>query len=289
MGLRSDYFSVMYRVSNGKSLPEDISFLSEFKLIKNPSFHWVADPFPVVIEGKRYIFAEIMSRISGKAAIGYVCLDDKKPRWKKCFNPPFHISFPNIFVDGEEVLAMPETYQDHCLARYSVSKGDFSWKKKEVVLPLPYCVDSCFDREGKTILLTYENDGHNSSNLNTLVVRDYKNPETILFSLVDKGNKLRPAGNCFWMDDSLVLPSQDCSSIYGGGVIFNRIDLEGKTITQMGLSIYPSDIRENSSYKKAGGCHTYNRCGNLETIDVLLPKFAIRGLLHKMKSMLFHG
>ncbi len=288
MNLKSNYFHVMYRENAKEKLPKNARFLDEFKLIKNPAFHWCADPFPILIDGKRYIFAEIMSRITGKASIGYVCLDGKKKKWKKCFRPKFHISFPNIFVCGENVFAMPETYQDRCLAKYAVSKKDFSWKKDTTVLSLPYCVDSCFDIDGKTILLTYENDEHCSKKANHLVVRDFSNPSEVLFSIVDDRNVLRPAGNCFLMDGSLILPTQDCSAIYGGGIIFNEIDLENKRIEPLSFSIYPSDIKANSKYAKAVGCHTYNCCGDLEVIDILLPQFAFRGLLHKIKAF-FRG
>ena len=285
MSLKSNYFYVMFRKNAAMKLPNNTGLLSEFKLIKNPAFHWCADPFPITINDKQYIFAEIMSRITGKASIGYVCLNDKKIRWKKCFKPKFHISFPNIYSDGKAVYAMPETYQDHCLAKYSVSTQDFSWKKEEVILSLSYCVDSCFDKDGKTILLTYENNGHCSKSPNTLVIRNFSNPSEILFSVVDKGNLLRPAGNCFMMEGSLILPSQDCTSIYGGGIIFNKLDLKNQRIERLDSSIYPSDIKANSEYSKAAGCHTYNCCDDLEVIDVLLPKFSIRGLLHKIKKV----
>ncbi len=284
MNLKTDYFYVMYRKSKGAELPKNMGLLSEFKLIKNPPFRWCADPFPIIINGKQYIFAEIMSRVTGKAAIGYVCLDSKKPKWKKCFSPKFHISFPNIFVDGEEIVAMPETYQDHCLAKYAVSREGFTWSKKEVVFSSPYCVDSCFIKNEKTVLFTYENSVHCSKNPNHLVVRNYKEPSEIFFSLIDKEGLLRPAGNCFEMDGKLILPTQDCSSIYGRGVIFNEVDLQKKAITRLGASIYPSDIKANSHFEKAAGCHTYNFCDSLEAIDVLLPTFSIRGVLHKIKK-----
>ena len=73
----------------------------------------------------------------------------------------------------------------------------------------------------------------------------------------------RNAGACLKVDNGFVRPMQDCSSCYGGGVIFQYFDplsiaqTESKVVT----SLYPNTYRYNQ------GLHTFNQLDNIAVID----------------------
>lgn len=283
MNLKSDLFFVAYRENkNGSLLYEDINNLSDFRIIKSPHFCWAADPFPCVYKGKRYIFAEIALTINGKGRIGVICLDDKKPKWRIVSKEKFHMSFPNVVSINGSFYIMPETFKDGCLALYRLDEK-FHMSKYQILNTVDFCVDTVFIKDSFDYFFSYESSNYLSENYE-LVWRQ-KSDSSLIASLHDDQHVLRPAGNIFLNHNKLVLPTQDCRNIYGGGIIFNEL-LINKTEKRFAVNgifeITAKDIKQQMKIKNAVGCHTYNFCENIETIDILIRKFSFLGLLFKI-------
>ncbi len=291
MNFKSYQFIVYYRnINDDRKLYNDVSVLKEFKKIKNPCFYWCADPFPMNINGKKYIFAEMAGKFSGKGKIVYLELGNKKKKWKDVFVPKFHISFPNIFQIEDKLYAIPETYMDGCLALYSVDKyNNFSWKKEKTIIEGKFIVDTVFIKDNLEYIISYEAESNLSPN-KSLLIRDRKTKK-IISTLPDTQNVLRPAGNIFYDSVSCkyYFPSQNCSVIYGGGIIFNEFKMDKNNIVSIKKvsEITPAEIKSYLGIKDAVGCHTYNFNDEFEVIDIVVNRFSFIGLMSKIIHKLF--
>lgn len=283
MNSKSETYCIYYREIIGQNLFEKIECLSDFVKIKNPLFRWCADPFVLNINGKEYIFAEISSFLTRKGKIGYVCLNEKKKRWRYCFKPKFHVSFPNVFLSDNRVYVMPETFEDGCLALYQLNDS-LKFIKKEVLFNSSFTVDSIiFDK----YLITYDSVSEHA--VKSICVREFKKPNSILHKVVDYKNVFRPAGNIFKNGDSFVFPTQNCSERYGGGIIFNKLYLDNEQFSFETLhSITKYDVKKYLNIKNCVGCHTYNFDNTYEVIDVIYDRFSILGFFQKVSRKIHH-
>ncbi len=101
--------SYIVAVGEKKSNRKDINKL-KFRTIKNGWNYWVADPFPVEVEGKLYIFGEMYEWTTLKGSICYTELTENGfTKWKKIIEEPYHLSFPNIFKIKNEFYMCPES------------------------------------------------------------------------------------------------------------------------------------------------------------------------------------
>ena len=287
MNLKSHQFNVAYRcfANNEKRIFEDKSVLSDFIMIKNPPFCWCADPFPIIFEGKKYIFAEIARKYDRFGSIGYICLDDKKPKWTIISHFKYHMSFPNAFIHQNTILMIPETYQDESVSLYSLDLKTKKLIKVKELFNSSFSVDSVFlDSEKLDYVISYDRASNNQFFKLQLRIIENKHYIEKCFML-DKNGTLRPAGNPFLINDNLVLPTQDNRRLYGGGIIFNdfRISYNEMFIKQR-CEILPQDIKCFLKIKNAIGCHTYNCCSELEVIDIVQNKFSILRFFKKILS-----
>lgn len=279
MKLTSLEYNVCYRL-RGCSLLASSFQADNFQKIKNPLFRWVADPFPFFYDGKQYIFAELGHKITGKGIIGCICLNDKKPKWKKCISSKYHMSYPNIFDYKGTAFMIPETHQDGCVAVYKCVSFPDKWIKERKLFDVNFAVDSSFLKGNKKFLFSYESYGVTNNSF-FFTIRDLFENAKVIKKIRDEKKLLRLAGNAFEMGGAIILPTQNCSGIYGGSVIFNTFSLETLTLGAS-KELTTKDLAYGLKNKRVRGWHTYNFDENIETIDILCEKFSILGLLGKI-------
>lgn len=280
MNFKSRDYCVFYRLRNNDLVFENKKLLKNFSAIKNPFGKWCADPFPITINNKTYIFSELASNFSRKGNIAICCIDDKKPKWKICFKPKFHISFPNVFFINDELFGVPETFEDKTVALYKINKNNFKWEKERVLFNTAFSVDSIFDKNNLNYLLSY--DGFSEASMKILSLRKFKKPNEIIKNISDTDLKLRPAGNIFNYENKLIFPSQNCSKNYGDGIIFNELIVKNDFLIEPIFEIDHFDIKKFLKIKNCVGCHTYNFNDRIEVIDVVISRFTFGSLFRKI-------
>ena len=288
----SNYYQVYCRKKNCDSLISNAGKLKEFKKIKNPFGYWIADPFVIKMDGKNYVFAERFGLFSGRGSIVYTCIDERRNKWRLAIKEKYHMSFPNIFINANDVFLVPETAKDNnSVSIYKASRFPFSWKKEKVIFQKEgyHPVDSIsLDPQpfSKTMLTYIEKD-----NKKELLLLSKDNDWFVeKKSFIDTNLNLRPAGSPFLFNGSLVIPFQDCFRTYGGGMLFRKASFnkDELVLEDVLFEINPKNITECLATKKiVVGTHTYNQNDDFEVIDIKTLKFSILGFLDKIFKKVF--
>src|SRR5207253_860340 len=82
-----------------------------FHWIESPKGHFYADPFIVDRDGQHWLFFEDYNYLlkRGCIACAPVSPDGRMGEVQKVLDPPFHLSFPHIFSDGDCLYMIPES------------------------------------------------------------------------------------------------------------------------------------------------------------------------------------
>jgi hypothetical protein len=248
--------------------PEGYSWLTP------PKQSWLADPCPVVVGGRTWLFMEKFDTWRG---LGEICCcelaDDGSPgELLDVLRRPYHLSYPHVFLHEGEVFMIPETGTHDTVELYRAVGFPQQWELVRVLHRAP-----AFDT---TVLIFQNRFWFFTSIVEGL---DRVASQLLLFSSSrpDGDWTLHPAsplsmdcrwsrsgGGVFLQNDRLIRPAQDCSRIYGGATIFREIE-----------SINDVDFREKSiaaltpdawAHEGAIGVHTYDRAGCVEVVDRLL-------------------
>lgn len=244
----------------------------EVKYIKGlPKNKWYADPFILDVNGKTIeVLVEEYTYSIAKGRIARLSIDKTTLELlseKIILELPTHLSFPAIIRDGKNVFIYPENSQ-------SGANNLYKYDTINDVLTLV----KCFVEEPLTdaIIFNYKNDRFLFStkvpneNSNHLLI--YKENEKNTFELYQEcffENKIaRNAGNVIKIDDKYYRVAQNCSKVYGGGVVFQEIKLENN-------SFYLDKINEITPFKDSFALHTFNVYDNVCVIDVSKARFPI--------------
>lgn len=125
-----------------------------FHVIKNGWTYWIADPFPIEVDGELYIFAEMWRYRYLKGCIAYTKLTPEGfKKWKPVIEEKFHLSYPNIFRQGGKIYICPEANESGEIFLYECINFPEKWKKLKfytkvedivillfIVVPMEYLV-----------------------------------------------------------------------------------------------------------------------------------------------------
>lgn len=267
------------KIDNGLLLYEDKTVLRDFVFIKNSFLYWMADPFIIEFNNECFLFVEIGNRISGKGFLAFGKISEgKEIKIKTISTEGFHMSFPNPYNIDNQLYILPETKKDKSLFFYEFDfKNQIIRKKKEIAHNVSF-VDSVIYNN---YLFCYENE----MDINKLLIFNINSSFDLISKMCEKadlGNKLRPAGKIFEHKNIIIFPTQDCSKIYGGGLVFNKIKFEDENFKNEIIStITPKDVCYYTN-KSVIGIHTYNKTSKYEVIDIRIKNFNIFGLIGKI-------
>ena len=257
-----------YRKRQGEStLLNDIE--TPFVAIPNNWRYWYADPHLICLDGKTWVFAEAYDRVLRRGVISCCTIDEQGVTpWKVVLKQPYHLSYPHLLCNGEDVYMIPESYVANEIAVFKTESFPNRWEKTKVLKTGDEPVDStvfCFD--GKRWLLTMTMGGGKD--------------RLMLYELHDDGSlgsgfcvreadaNSRPAGHLFRADGKMIRPAQDCSKGYGCALNFYEVTSVAEAIYNEMLikKIYPEDVRSNLKYTHQG-LHTYNFTDTFEVVDI---------------------
>ena len=256
----------------------------EFKVIKNPINCWRADPFVFEYKNGIYIFAEVFNHKRGRACIGYSKMKDGRfSRWQEAIVEDYHLSFPNIKKENENIYIYPESCKDKSLYRYKAISFPDKWEKEQIYLENRVLVDSdFFEYNGTRYLMTYDM----GENLKQLLLYKVQNDKVLFDSkkiISSNEANARLGGSIYKKDGEYIRVGQDCVKDYGDALEFYRfkIDDNGQYSEEHINRIEVADLKLNKR-KNFKGIHTYNTSENYEVIDLKIKNVIIYPLLVRL-------
>lgn len=240
----------------------------KFKVIMPSLKYGYADPFPVIYNGKHYIFAEIMDKFTEHGCIGVCCIEEHS-KFVKVIDEPFHMSYPNVFeLDGTYYM-IPETHEARDIRLYVSDDFPYKWKLKKILVSDQNVADFSFFIKGDIMYaIAWDND-RKSSHLYRVSLNNFETEE--LFPNREALIDMRPGGNFYTSNDKLIIPLQECSRCYGEYLrfvetkVFTDNNIEQKELFQL----KSKDVKVDKLiiYDRL---HTYNRVDDFEVIDLLI-------------------
>ena len=233
-----------------------------FTKIKPQQGSWYADPFPIQVNNRTYLFFEDFIKSQNKGCISCVEINNGKISEPiEVLNENFHLSYPDVFKFNNEYYMIPESMEDESIRLYKASKFPNEWKLVKKLINNVKAVDSTiFYYEDKHWLFTnIAEDGFSdweelylfySENLFGDWTPHPLNP------IVSDVKSSRPAGKIFINDfGEIIRPSQDCSKCYGYAINLN-------IISKITTTEYEEKVLDKILPKKFGnyfGTHTFNK------------------------------
>jgi hypothetical protein len=132
------------------------TIFSQSVRIKNPPFHFLADPFVVSRDGKDFCFVEDYDYRTRRANIAvYELMGDGGTRLGTVLDEPFHMSFPFIFEFKGELYMCPETSENMDVRIYKCVEFPLRWKLAKIAMKGIRAADSMFlEKNGKWWMFT---------------------------------------------------------------------------------------------------------------------------------------
>jgi hypothetical protein len=253
-----------------------------FNWMKAPKDKFWADPFVITKDGFHYIFIEEYLYKTGKGHISVLKLNDKGELLSNemLIEKPYHMSYPNVFMQGDSYYMVPETGSNNTIELYKCTEFPNKWEFVKNIMENISAKDTTFffyndkwwlftsiiERNSATIsfneLFLYFSDDLFSSNWQS----HPQNP------IVSDQKLSRSAGKIFINENKIYRPSQDCSGIYGRALNINCITKLSETEYE---EVFVSKT-EPTWDKKIKGIHTYNFDDKITVMDA----FSDRGKVY---------
>ena len=266
---RFAHWRVGYRFIDGPGVAETGALGSGWSVLPDDGSHFYADPFPFEHNGRQYIFVEDYPHATGKAVISVSTIgtDGVASLPAPVLEEGHHLSYPQVFRQGGDIWMLPEGSQSGKLTLYRAERFPDRWVPEAELLTGEISDATVLEHGGKHWLFATGRDGAGSTS-DTLVIFHAPSltgpwtPHVQNPILVDR-RRSRPGGAFVQVGSELVLPVQDGTTGYGGGLGLSRIlrlDEESVELSDPDPIATAGDF----PYPKI---HTLNRAGRLEVID----------------------
>ena len=245
--------------------------LAGFHRLAPPRDRFWADPFPLVRNGRAWIFFEELRFGDDKAhiSVAEVDRDGRASAARTVLERDYHLSYPSLIEDAGELYMIPETAGNHTVEIYRCVEFPHRWRREKVLIDGLWCADATLWR-GPDRWWMFVNAGHEGAEIHD-ELHIFSAPRLLGPWSPHPRNPVksdircaRPAGNLFRENDVLYRPAQICAPIYGAGVALQRV-------TKLTPVEY-AEAEERRIEPPAGagfvGLHTINRAGELSVADV---------------------
>jgi hypothetical protein len=269
------HWCVGYRFLDGPGVAEthDLSGPT-WTRIADDSHRFFADPFPLEHQGRFYIFLEEYEHAKGKGVISVseVMPDGRAAPPRQILEEDYHLSYPNVFRSGDDIWMLPEGGASKSLVLYRATDFPFGWERHETLIADRELADpTLVERDGRLWLFAAERDGAGSAAdmMSVFFANDLHGPWTPHPAnpiVIDRAGA-RPGGNIVLSGQRLLLPLQDGTETYGGGLQLVEIVCLTEELVEFGPAV-PVRPEGNWPFPKI---HTLNRAGRLEVIDGIVP------------------
>ncbi|MCX6283402.1 MAG: hypothetical protein NTW31_04095 [Bacteroidetes bacterium] len=239
------------------------------------SGNYFADPGGFIEENKVHILMEDYSYSDNKANISEAVFDPVSKTFSvplKSIETKEHLSYPFIFVYGESIYCLPESYRYGYIGLYKRNYSEGIFVEDHVLLDHIDAVDPTLINYNDKWWLFFTLRKYSNSHLYIYFADEldgeYK-PHPLNPVKMDVRSS-RPAGLPFFNEGELYRPSQDCSETYGRRVAINRIIKLTETEYGEELVKFIGPIKD-CRYSK--GFHTVSGLGRYTLIDAKRTKF----------------
>jgi len=222
---RGEWFvAVRTRAADGREV-------GPIRALPNPAGRYLADPFPIEVNGRHYLFVEDYSYAARRAVIS-VSAAESDGAWsppRRALEGDHHLSYPFVFEHEGAIYMLPETGEVDRIELYRAVEFPDEWRLHRVLLDGVTAVDATLHIEDGLLWLFAmviegpEDRGElrlfSSRSLDGEWRAHPRNP------IVTDPGRARPAGRLFRRGGILIRPGQDCSREYGEAVVLNRVDV----------------------------------------------------------------
>ena len=275
LGFRLNRWRVSYRFHNGETVAATGLLAGEPWIdLPDGGDRFYADPFPFEWQGRHFIFVEDFCNAATKAVISVteVFRDGAPTAPRTVIEEPYHLSYPQVFSHGGQIWMLPEGASGGSLVLYRAESFPDRWVRHSVLIPDRQLFDATLlEHGGKLWLFATERDGCGSAS-DTLVVYHAESLEGPWFPhrsnpvRIDRA-AARPGGAFVRMGDRIILPLQNGTANYGGGL--GLADLVELDETKVRLTL-PVPILASAKIPYPM-IHTLNNTDHLEVIDCRDP------------------
>jgi len=230
---------------------------------------FIADPFGARIDDAVHIVYEDFRYSTSKGLIATMeAIMEGPPRMPRvAIELPVPASYPYIIEDRGRIYCVPETSEAREVSLYRAVEFPMKWEKASTMLTGVAALDgTVFRHEGRWWLAHTDRDAGQYVHLflwyaSTLEGSWEPHPLNPVKSDVRSS---RPAGTPFLHEGSLYRPAQDCSRIYGGRIVINRVS----RLTPTEFAEEPAAVVEPFAKSPfPDGIHTISRVGDVTLID----------------------
>lgn len=265
--------------------PDDVLWMKE-----RSSRNYFADPAGFIEENKVHILMEDYSYAHNKAHISETVFDPVSNSFSaplKSIETKEHLSYPFIFVHGENIYCLPESYRYGNIGLYKRNYSEGIFVEDHILLDHIDAVDPTLISHNDKWWLFFTRKVYSNSHLyiyfSDKLNGEYK-PHPMNPVKMDVRSS-RPAGLPFIHEEQLYRPAQDCSESYGRRVAINRIlklsetEFVEETVTHIGPL---------NGGRYSAGFHTVFGIGRYTLIDAKRTKFNFshfgRQTRHKLRK-----
>lgn len=262
------HWRVGYRFSDRAGGHPDLG--GSWLVLPDDGTRFFADPFAFEWDGRNFIFVEDYPHATGKAVISVVEIgaDGIPGEARVVLEESCHLSYPQVFARDGRIWMIPESSGSRQVVLYRAEAFPDRWVRHAVLIDGRELSDATLcDYGGKLWLFATDRDGYGSTS-DTLVVYHAETltdpwlPHGLNPIVIDR-TTARPGGAFLKVGGRVLLPVQDGTLGYGGGLGFVEIEELSETVVRRGVPRPVSDVGD-WPYPQV---HTYNRAGRLEVID----------------------
>lgn len=267
---REFYWQTAYR----RSAAQDIAGAgtldgAPFTVLPDDGARFYADPFLIEAKGETWLFLEEYPYATGKGVIAAARLEPDGQFGTPCvvLEEPHHLSYPQVFAHEGEIWMIPESSAGRELVLYRAADFPASWVRDTVLVAGLELNDmTLIRRDGRFWLIGTERRGGNASD--TMVIygaaglRGPWTPHRLNPILIDR-SAARPGGPPIEREGRLLLPVQDGTAGYGGGlglVEVLRLDADE-------VAFGPVQPISSGTGWARRGIHTLSQASGFEAID----------------------
>lgn len=236
-------------------------------------FRFLADPFGLWRDGRLYLFVEAYDY---RVRIGRidVFVFDRGMRLleaRPVLSEPWHLSYPVVIAEGDEIYLLPEAYRSGRLTLYRAVSFPDRWERvPDFVFPEAAIDASPVQIDGRWWMFYSPSGGSGEDRQSLLHVawadtlRGPWHPHPGNPVRRDR-RSARPGGTPVLVDGRVILPTQDCTNTYGGAIVPLTVTDLGTThfVGQAGPPIVPAS--EWTPY--TDGLHTLSAAGEVTLVD----------------------
>jgi hypothetical protein len=238
--------------------------------VSDPGYRFYADPFPLTVDGKTFIFVEDFDHRDGKGIISAIPFDEQGQTGpaEVVLSEPWHLSYPYLFEYRQQTWMIPESSQARRISLYRSDGFPSKWvREADLIENIDASDASVVQFGGKWWIFATVKDelGGTWDNLSLFHADDLfgpwlphpANPVLVDVASARQGGWFSVQGGRLWR------PVQDCRAGYGRALALAEVTVLSE---QDYAQVVHAALRPDVNWP-GRRLHTLNRFGRLECID----------------------